>query len=303
MTLKGHLLGSTSFFHGFTPTAAERAIGRLMRAPDGHGEEDDTPPEEEELLLDTPIDDDAPPPAGEDDENDEEEVLVFGDEAEPQDDDTNLVKHLRQQIRDRDRKLAEANNRPEPIVVGEKPTLEGCEYDEDKYDAEMEAWRDRKAKAEAQKPSADVDETAAAAWDDAKKRFATGKEKLGLANFDEAQETVETALSPAQQAALVLAADDPAKLIAALAKNPDRLAALAAETNPIRLAAQIAKLEGTLKVVTRKKSPAPEEVERGSARLSRPSSDKVLDKLEKEAEQTGDRSKVIAYKRKQRSAK
>lgn len=35
----------------------------------------------------------------------------------------------------------------EPIEVGDKPTVVGCDYDEDAFGAELEAWNQRKPKA------------------------------------------------------------------------------------------------------------------------------------------------------------
>jgi hypothetical protein len=87
---------------------------------------------------------------------------------------------------------------------------------------------------------------------------------------------------------------------AALGKHPGKLAELAAIEDPIKFAAAVAKLEGTLKVQKRTRAPEPETIERGNASVRQGGADQQLEKLEKEAARTGDRSKVIAYKRDQR---
>src|SRR4051812_10975907 len=103
--------------------------------------------EAEALELDTPIEGEEPViEEGAEQQSEPFTIEIDGEEA---DDETPLVKQLRQEIRARDRQLAEAKPGAleTPIVVGEKPTLESCEYDEDKYDSEFTAWTERKAAA------------------------------------------------------------------------------------------------------------------------------------------------------------
>jgi len=269
-------------------------------------DEPGTQPENEtddELLLDEEAQVTPPAPEDEDEGGEEETILTFGDETEPQTDDSSVVRHLREKLRESQRREAELRktSRGPVIEVGEKPTLESCDWDEDKFAADLLEWNKRKSAADAKKnqPSP-ADEATAAQWSAAADRFTEGKAKLaeaGIADVDEAQETVEAAFDVSQQAVLVMAADDPAKVMVALAKNPSKLADLAAETNPIRLAGKIAKLEGTLKMVTRRKAPAIDEPQRGSGRMSQTSSSKRLAKLKEEAEKTGDYTKYFAAKR------
>jgi hypothetical protein len=262
-------------------------------------------PEDDELLLDKPLDPDAPPaddddaPAG----DDEETILTFGDDSEPREDDTNLVKHLRAQIRERDKRLAEtARARPEPVEVGPKPKLADFDYDEDKYETALDEWKERGAQAKAQQGQSQQAETAAREeWEAELNRYNEAKGKLGFADVDDAEETIKASLNTVQQAVLVKAADDPAKVMYALAKHPDRLAAIAAIHDPLKLAAALAKLEGTLKMVKRRKPPEPDTPERGSAKMSY-TKDKTLAKLEAEAERTGDRTKVVAHKKRLKDA-
>jgi hypothetical protein len=276
----------------------------------------DDPENEDELLLNDPVDPDDPEgdDRGEDDGADpnvndaDEETLTFGDEADEQNDDSKLVKHLRNEIRERDRRLAEAARtapKPEKIEVGPKPTLAGCEYDEDRYDVERDAWEERKAKAARQDQAATAaGEEEKQVWAGELQRYNESKSKLAFADVEDAEETVKAALDTAQQATLLMAADDPARLTYALGKHPAKLAELAAEKNPLKLAAKIAKLEGTLKVVKgRARAIDPDTPERGSARVSSQGKDKTLEKLEKDAERTGDRTRLIAYKNSRKGGK
>jgi hypothetical protein len=272
------------------------------------------PDTDDELLLTDEVQDDEADQAGDDeqqqdnDEQDaEEDVLTFGDDGEPQDGDTNLVKHLREQIKQRDKDMAELRKsarQPEAVEVGEKPTLAGCDYDEDKFEAELDAWKERKRAVDSQKSAGqEAEEAEREAWQAELNRYNDGKAKLGFADTAEVEETVKASLNTVQQAVILKAADDPARLIYALGRHPDRLTELAAITDPLKLAAKVAKLEGTLRVVKKRRAPEPDRAERGSGSVSTQKKDARLEKLEKDAETTGDRTELIAYRKKQAAAK
>jgi hypothetical protein len=248
-------------------------------APDGN----------EELLLNTPV--------VEPEDDGGEEVLTFGEEAEPQDNDTGLVKHLRSQIRERDRRLAEVEKAPraQPVDPGPEPTLEDCDYDEDKLKVALRKW-DREVQ-ESKEPAVQADEAQRKAYETERQRYVDGKAKINHPEMEDAEETVKASLSPAQQSALVLASDDPAKMVLALFKNPAKLAELASETNVVKLGAKVAKLEGQLKMVKRR-APDPDTPERGSAQVSRQTNaaQKKLDKMEADYK-GGDRSHIQQFKR------
>lgn len=238
-----------------------------------------------------------------DETDDEETVVTFGDEELPQaaPAETDLIKHLRNELRQRDKALAEVRRHvpvEQTIEVGEEPSLDTCDYDEDKFRAEYRAWIDRgnraeKQKAEREKAQAKQSEE----WQGELQRYERDKVALALPDADSIEETITGALDPMQQSVLVMAADRPAVVSAALAKHPAKLAELAKISNPVKLAAAIVKLEGALKVTKIRKAPAPDVVERGSAGIAA-GLDKQLERLEKEAAKTGDRTKLIDYKRK-----
>jgi hypothetical protein len=92
-----------------------------------------------------------------------------------------------------------------------------------------------------------------------------------------------------------------ALVVYALSKNTGLANRLVSITNPIKLAAEVAKIEKEIKV--RKKSNAgkivPEGTLKGNATGAVATSkvDKQLAKLEKEARETGDRTLVAKFKR------
>lgn len=268
-------------------------------------EEPEVPETEDEGGSEEPV---SPEGEGQEPEPEDEEIeLSFGDEAAPasKGDDSGLVRKLRAEIRARDERLAAlergAQPQPQKIEVGEKPTLESCDYDEAKFETELDAWKERKAEADKAQVEAQKQQDAAKAeWAEELAGFERKKAALKVRDFEASEDVVSASLSQIQQAVLIRAADDAAKVVYALGRYPEKLAALQAIQDPIKFAAALVKLEGTLKVTTRRKAPEPEGVARGSGPL-RTGEDKVLARLEAEADRTGDRTKVVQYKRQLRS--
>lgn len=265
----------------------------------------------DELLLTDEVDqddetqsDDDEEQQNDDDHDEEEETLTFGDDAEEQDGDSKLVGHLRNELKRRGERIAELEKttpRDEPVEVGPKPTMADCGYDEEEFEKKLDEWHERRRKAEArQSLSEEAQQKEHEAWKQELGRVERQKADLPYADADDAFDTVRAALNTVQQAVIVKASDNAARVIYALSKNPERLAELAAVEDPLKLAATVARLEGQLKVVKRRRAPEPEKVEKGSGRISKTSSDKTLADLEKKAEKTGDRTALIAYRREQR---
>jgi hypothetical protein len=279
-------------------------------------DEPEIPENEDELLLTEEVEPQEPAeepeePTGETDE--EEEVFSFGDEpTEPQEGDSGLVKHLRDQLRKEQKEKAElrqqikASPADQPIEVGEKPTLAGCDFDEETFERELDAWkeRDRQAKEQVSKR----DEAARAQqkqWEDMLSEVAHEKQELARPDADDAFETVRATLGDQMNALLIHTVDkgNRAKLIYALGQNPGKLQALAqanGATDPIRFIKLVATLEKELKVVKRRKAPEPDTPSRPSAGASVKvgAVQKQLEKMEADWEKRGgDRSHIQKFKR------
>lgn len=263
--------------------------------------------QEDELILDDEVD--SAPPADEDSpaepEAGEEEFAIELEGDEPEEEGTPLVRDLRQQLRSAQKELSEHRRASQPkIEVGKKPDLwEDCDGDPDKFEAELTAWNDRKRKAEEQ--DREAERAVEVRNQDYQRRFVNYRAKaaqLPVKDFEDAEKAVIAALPELLQSAVVSYADDPAKVVYALAKHPARLAALAQEADPIKFVLAMKDLERNLKVVNRKRPPSPEAetVQQGSAQLS--GGDKQEKKLEAEAARSGDRSKLIAYRAAKRAA-
>lgn len=271
---------------------------------------DEATDRDDDTLELTDIADDAEqveqPDADQQQEETDELVIAFdgeeGDEAD-QPGDNNVVRQMRQKLREKDRELAELRKQsaPKPVELGPKPTLADCDYDEERHEAALLAWHEDKRKADAEVAQATERQAAQSKlWEDAGKRYEQSKTGLKVPDYADAEAEVEQALGPAS-AIIAMAANDPAKVAYALGKSPARLAELVKlKDNPIGLAAAIARIEGGI-VVKKRTPPNPDRPAQGSAPMPG-GTDKKLAQLEKEAERTNDRTALLAYKRELRAA-
>jgi hypothetical protein len=256
---------------------------------------------EDEQIVEDEGDEPEAEADSETDEGDELEIVFGDEEAAPAsgERESSVIRELRAAIRERDKALAEARKATAPKVIdpGPKPTLESCGYDEEAFETALDEWKGAKAKAaEAEAEAEAVQRRAAEQWQADLNTYQAQKTALRVGDFEDSESAVLSAFSPAQQAVVVKASVNSAQMIYALGKRTERLEALSKIDDPIKLAAEIARLEGTMKVSSKRKAPEPDTPLRGNARVSE-TADKTLERLEREADKTGDRTKVIAYKR------
>lgn len=294
--------------------AAEEAEAK--RIEDERIEAEQVAAEEEAAKAGAKTDDELDPETGKPKvaASEDETVVTIGDEP-PGEDDLELdkapewVRELRKNHRETQRQLREANEKLvavsgaeiKPPVLGEKPTLESCDYDAEKFETELTSWHQRKLAADEESRKKQDDEKAAkAAWQAKLDAYGQAKAKLKVKNVDEVEAIMQETLSTTQQGVILQGADNPALLIYALGKNLKKAKELAAIKDPVKFAFAVAKLETQLKVTTRK-APAPEEKISGSGPISG-SVDSQLARLRSDAEKTGDYTKVNEYKRQKKKA-
>lgn len=250
---------------------------------------------------------------GDDEAIDGEVVVSIGDEQLPEEKPApRWVKELRKSQRELQRENRELKSKLEsstrtetkPVQLGPKPTLDGCDYDSEKFEAELAAWFDRKREADQLELNARAaQEAQEREWGEKLKAYQSAKADLRVRDYDDAEEAVQQVLNMTQQGVLLEGADNPALLVYALGKNLSKAKELAAITSPVKFAFAVAKLEKELKVSSRsKQAPAPEKTVSGTGRISG-SVDSHLERLREEAARTGNISKVMAYKRQQKLKK
>lgn len=264
-----------------------------------------------ETELDEQSDDlEATAPAEAPEQEDEgDEVIVSIGEPPPQDDEEapqesapDWVRELRKNYRELQREKREleqklkATQAPAPRpTLGPKPTLEGCDYDAEKYESDLERWYEQKRAADTEVAKLQAARQAEEQeWQAKLQGYAKARTQLKVRDFEDAEHTVLEALNETQQGIILAGCKNPAMVVYAIGKNPGKAKELAAIQDPVKYAFAVAELEGQLKVSTRK-APPPERTISGSGPLSG-SVDQTLDRLRKEAERTGDYSKVMRYR-------
>lgn len=291
-------------------------------------EQKDKHQDDENLDIETPDDDedrDDPETSGDENNQDDEDegefdIVLKGETPEKQEEDDfhgqpapewlkkerAAIKEIRRQERDRERRIKELEaklneyQKPEPIELGEKPTLEGVGFDAEEFEKQLDEWKEKKFKLELQEAKRrEEQEKSEKAWQDKLSAYEAKKAqiKTKVRGFDEAEENVRDVLSPMQQAMIIDGADNPDLLIYHLGTNPKKLKELAAITSPSQFAFKAAKLDAQIEKVPRKPQTSPERKPSGSAPLSG-TTDTTFAKLRAEAERTGDYTEVIKYKRK-----
>ena len=228
-------------------------------------------------------------------------IEIEGEEAAP--DETPLQKNLREEIRKRDKEIAELRKGAAPaaqIVAGKKPDLwEDCEGDPDRYEADLLKWHEaNRAVEQQQQAQQQKSQVTAQAFERAQIEYRAKAQTVGIRNFESAEATVKDALGSDYLGAIVQYADDPVKLVAALGTHPALLSKITDEPDPMRRLKMLFQMESKVKI-TRKAPPAPEAdtIVRGSAQLSAASVDKVGDQIYKQCERTGDFSAYYAHQR------
>lgn len=223
---------------------------------------------------------DEEPRPEEPDEDDDTLVIAFGDEEIEDEPDNKTIRTLRARLKEEIAARKAAESKVPKVEVGPRPKLADFDYDEERHEAALDEWVEKKAAAEAQKKAApDPDERAREEFNRDFDEYQTQKARLARPDYDNSESAVMMKLDNNQQAALVSVAKNKAAMVYALGKSPERLETLSAITNPFKFATAVAEIERSLKVSKpNKKAPAPEGRPRGGTPVN-PSNtrDKVLD--------------------------
>lgn len=240
-----------------------------------------------------------------------EEILnvSLGDQAEPEEEEhTKEAPPWVQKLRKSHRELTRANRELQaelkkrqevevkPISLGAKPTLEGLDYDSEKYEEALENWYEQKRAYEAEEAKKRAAQAESEnAWKSKLQDYSKQRERLKVQDFEDAEIVAQEVFSVTQQGIILQGSEQSAMLIYALGKNQEKARELAKISDPVKFAFAVAKLEKDLKVTKRQPSAAPEKTI-ASPGKGVSTVDATLERLRTEAEKTGNYSKVIAYK-------
>jgi hypothetical protein len=246
-----------------------------------------------------------------DGDGDDEVIISIGEESPPQEEETRApewVRELRKSNREKERKIRELEAKlnatvPEtkPVALGKKPTLEDYDYDTEEFEKQLEVWYERKREADAAQAEAEAaQEAEAKAWQDKLASYEKAKVSLKVRDYEDAEAVALDTFNITQQGIVLQGSDNPALLIYALGKDSKRAKELASINDPVKFAFAVAKLETQLKVSNRKAASSPERtITNAGGRISG-AVDSTLERLRAEALKTGNLSKVMEYKRRNR---
>lgn len=241
---------------------------------------------------------------GDDGESDEV-VISFGGEDIRDEDEPEHITDLRRRYRENRRELEElrASRAPAEDQVGQKPSLNdyysnGSEDPEGDYERDLSSWIERNRNAEARRQQQqEAAEAARKEWEEDQAHFADQRDKLGVRDFDGAEQQVRDALDEAQWAILVQASKNKAALVYGLGKNRTKLDALVKEKNYAKFAAEVGRLDMETRV-SRKPTTKPEGTVKGSGTFSGAgASNAKRAKIEAAAMQSGDFSALVRFDR------
>lgn len=259
-------------------------------------EKEETKPEETEEVI-----------------KDDEFVVSIGEETPPQEETEaapEWVKDLRKKsredakkIKDLESRLEATEKKPETVKLGEKPKLSdpGIDFDEDNLSTAMDGWYETKNLVEQQEASKkEVEETQQKAWNNTLQSYEKKKTSLKtkVKDFDDAEALVKESLSPLYQGTILQGSKDPALLMLALGRNPQKLKELSSIKNAAEFIWAVATMESQLKTGNRKAATKPEGKIEGSGAGG--AIDNTLEKLRAKAEKSGDFTEVTKYKRDKR---
>jgi hypothetical protein len=244
----------------------------------------------EDIIEDLPDLAEGEEPEVEEDEDDEVLEISLGEESLTSEEDEEsdapapawvkdvrkTNRDLKKQNRELEAKLQAQVKAPEPIEKEEplvKPTLESCDYDEQKFEEAVEGYHENKrlasVKAEERKALAEKEKNENQKFYD---NYVKERASLKVADkdkIDEYEENVIEALSLDQQDWIIKSANNPAILTHALG-NPKikaKLQELSEIKDPIRFIRKTVELELQLKTSTSKRSkPKPEQSVKGGSK-------------------------------------
>lgn len=241
-------------------------------------------------------------------EDDGETIITIGDEAAPasEDDEKPWVREVRRKHREAQielRKLREENellkraDKPSEITLGPKPTREAFDYDDDAYDAAVDAWIEQRDAFKAQEVQrAESRKAQERKWQETLGAYESQKTALGVRDFDLAEDAVKSDFDDVQLNIILHSAEDKAKIIYALGTNDAQRARLASIKDPVVFAFQVGRLSGDIKMEKRKAATQPESTVRPSGTGAAGINAK-LERLEAEAAKTGNYTALFEYRR------
>lgn len=225
--------------------------------------------------------------------------------------DSELVKKLRQTIKDQRTELREAKINtpaqqtapPEQLTLPPKPKMEdeGIDYDPEIYQQKLEEWYQTEARVKAQQQeSTKAHEELLKTFNERKADYKSRVASLKIRGYEDAEALVAGEVSQGVQTALIMHAEKPELVVLALARNPELLKQAKEINDPVKLGVLIGTVQAKARAMPKGKknvSGAPAEPRGAGASTVRD-----LDAELEKARSSGDYTRVVELKRKRKAA-
>lgn len=246
----------------------------------------------------------------EESEEDGEPDFSFGEEGEAGEgeeaNDTPVIRDFRRREREKDRELRLLRRENETLKSTQQPAIvdpgpePNFETEGERYDWDADAWTKERVRPWMQQKAAyeQAQRDAEQHTQQIKQAYEGARSQFKYAGMREAEERVFAEVGPVLRDVLIYAKAP--ELVAALDSHPDQLQRLAGITNPVEAILAVGEMKGKLKVnsKSKRKPPAPDQPARGSGTIAPGAREAAEKRLEAEADKTGDRSKLIAWRSK-----
>lgn len=244
-------------------------------------------------------------------EGEADEIVLAGEEAKPATKESEPIRNLRKENREKEKRIRELEEKLQQSApatpmpkLGPRPKPEDYDFDDEKYEAAMEAHTRQKIEVEqsakeTQRRAQEQQQT----WNQKIERMQTRLTEIRIDDDekDAAVFAVKSTLSTMQQTALIQGSSDPAALTLAIGTRPEKLKELASITDLVQFAVALGRLEGQMQVNKRKPSTQPERKIVDTARGA--PVEKQRDRLIQQSESSGDLTALVESMRAQKARK
>lgn len=235
-------------------------------------------------------------------EDEDDFVLIIDGESEKKEEAVpQWVQAVRAENREKEKRIKELERKlgereAKPLTLRPKPTFDDCDLDEEVFSQEIDKWYAEKHQFDLEQSKAkEAEKDQEKRWQEKLSSYEKSRNALTAKDFTQAEWEAFSALSEIQRGIIIGSAKNPALVIYALGKDPEKLEKFANIDDPVAYTFAVAELETKLKIENRRKAPPPEQSIKIDG-TGAGSVDNRLEKLREEARRTGDFSKVTKYK-------
>lgn len=185
------------------------------------------------------------------------------------------------------------------IELGKYPEAEdeGIEYDTEKLVNARIAWKERQKQIEVREAEKrEKQQKEQEAWQEKLGNYRQRAAALNAPDYQEAEDEARSSLNEVTQSIIVDQSKEPEKIVYAIGKREDiRKQFQEANGNPVQIGRLLERLEKSMSITPKRKAPPAEKKVTGGSSSSG-SYEAMMERAEKKAAKTGDRTEIIRLK-------